>query len=65
MWIVKIALNRPYTFIALALAILILSPVVTLHIPTDTFPRINIPVVTVAWTYIGLDPEEIEGRLTN
>src|ERR1700757_5154358 len=64
MWIVKIALNRPYTFIILALLILALSPVVILRTPTDIFPSINIPVVAVAWQYSGLNPEEIEGRLT-
>src|ERR1700729_3972199 len=64
MWIVKIALNRPYTFIVLALLILILSPVVILRTPTDIFPSINIPVVAVAWSYTGLNPEEMEGRVT-
>src|ERR1700678_34618 len=64
MWIVRIALNRPYTFIVLALLILILSPVVILRTPTDIFPSINIPVVAVAWTYTGLNPEEMEGRVT-
>ena len=48
MWIVKVALNRPYTFIVLALLILILSPIVILRTPTDIFPSINIPVVAVA-----------------
>jgi multidrug efflux pump subunit AcrB len=64
MWIVKIALNRPYTFIVLALLILILSPVMILRTPTNIFPSINIPVVAVAWTYTGLSPEETEGRIT-
>src|SRR5580698_4843683 len=64
MWIVKIALDRPYTFIVLALLILILSPVVILSTPTDIFPSINIPVIAVAWTYSGLSPEETEGRIT-
>jgi CzcA family heavy metal efflux pump len=64
MWIVKIALSRPYTFIVLALLILILSPVVILRTPTDIFPNIDIPVVAVAWTYTGLSPEETEGRIT-
>jgi multidrug efflux pump subunit AcrB len=64
MWIIRIALNRPYTFIVLALLILILSPVVILNTPTDIFPSINIPVVAVAWTYTGLSPEETEGRIT-
>jgi CzcA family heavy metal efflux pump len=65
MWIVRVALNRPYTFIVLALLILILSPVVILRTPTDIFPNINIPVVAVAWTYTGLSPEETEGRITS
>jgi multidrug efflux pump subunit AcrB len=64
MWIVKLALNRPYTFIVLALLVLIVSPVVILRTPTDIFPSINIPVVAVAWTYTGLNPEEMEGRVT-
>src|ERR1700721_1480932 len=64
MWIVKIALSRPYTFIVLALLILIMSPVMILRTPTDIFPNINIPVVAVAWTYTGLNPEEMEGRVT-
>ncbi|MGD0741604.1 MAG: efflux RND transporter permease subunit, partial [Terracidiphilus sp.] len=65
MWIVKVALNRPYTFIVLALLILIAAPVVIMRTPTDIFPNINIPVVSIAWTYTGLDPEELEGRLTS
>jgi multidrug efflux pump subunit AcrB len=63
-WIVKLALKRPYTFIVLALIILILSPVVILRTPTDIFPAIDIPVVAVSWSYTGLDPEEMEGRIT-
>src|SRR5271168_320786 len=65
MWIVKIALTRPYTFIVLALLILIAAPVVILRTPTDTFPSVNIPVVSIGWTYTGLNPEELEGRLTS
>ena len=65
MWIVRIALNRPYTFVVLALLILILSPVVILRTPVDIFPNINIPVIAVAWQYAGLNPEELEGRLTS
>jgi hypothetical protein len=64
MWIVRLALNRPYTFIVLALLILLLSPAVILRTPTDIFPNINIPVISVAWTYTGLNPEDIETRLT-
>src|SRR6202051_57026 len=65
MWIVKLALNRPYTFIVLALLILIAAPVVILRTPTDIFPNINIPVVSIGWQYKGLNPEELEGRLTS
>jgi multidrug efflux pump subunit AcrB len=65
MWIVRIALERPYTFIVLALLILILSPVMILRTPTDIFPNINIPVVAVAWQYTGLNPEELEGWTTS
>jgi multidrug efflux pump subunit AcrB len=64
MWIVKVAIERPYTFIVLALLILILAPVAILNTPTDIFPNINIPVVAVSWTYTGMNPEELEGRLT-
>jgi multidrug efflux pump subunit AcrB len=64
MWIVKLALNRPYTFIVLAILILIAAPVVILRTPTDIFPNIDIPVVSVAWQYTGLSPDELEGRLT-
>src|ERR1700723_1777218 len=64
MWIIKVALDRPYTFIVLALLILIAAPVVVLQTPTDIFPNINIPVVSIAWSYTGLNPEELEGRLT-
>jgi multidrug efflux pump subunit AcrB len=64
MWIVRLALNRPYTFIVLAILILIAAPVVILRTPTDIFPTINIPVVSIAWQYTGLSPEELEGRVT-
>src|SRR6267143_3441788 len=64
MWIVRVALSRPYTFIVLALLILMLSPLVILRTPTDIFPSINIPVIAVAWTFTGLNPQELEGRLT-
>src|SRR5258708_8711473 len=64
MWIVKLALNRPYTFIVMALLILIASPVIILRTPTDIFPNIDIPVIAVAWTFTGLNPEEMEGRFT-
>src|ERR1700723_1768429 len=65
MWIVRVALDRPYTFVVLAVLIFILSPVVILRTPTDIFPNIDIPVIAVAWQYTGLNPEELEGRLTS
>jgi len=64
MWIVRLALNRPYTFVVLAILILIAAPVLIVRTPTDIFPNINIPVVSVAWQYTGLSPEEVEGRIT-
>jgi multidrug efflux pump subunit AcrB len=65
MWIIKVALDRPYTFIVLALLILLISPVVILRTPADIFPEINIPVIAVSWQYTGLNPEEMEGRITS
>ena len=64
MWIVKVALTRPYTFIVLAILILIAAPVMIVRTPTDIFPNIDIPVISIAWQYTGLNPEELEGRLT-
>ena len=64
MWIVRIALNRPYTFIVLALVILLAAPLVILRTPTDIFPNIDIPVVAPIFTYTGLDPEQMEQRIT-
>jgi multidrug efflux pump subunit AcrB len=65
MWIVRVALHRPYTFIVLSLLIFVLSPVMIMRTPTDIFPNINIPVIAVGWQYAGLNPEELEGRLTS
>jgi CzcA family heavy metal efflux pump len=64
MWIVALALRRPYTFVVMALLILILSPVVIYRTPTDIFPNINIPVVSVVWNYTGLSPQEMANRIT-
>jgi len=64
-WIVNVALKRPYTFIVLALLILIISPIVILRTPTDIFPSVDIPVVSVLWTYTGLNAEEMEQRITS
>ena len=65
MWIVRLALDRPYTFVVLALLILITTPLVVLRTPTDIFPNIDIPVIAVGWSYTGLNPEEMEGRITS
>jgi len=62
-WIVKVALDRPYTFIVLALLILIVSPLVILRTPTDVFPNVNIPVIAALWNYTGLPPEDMEERI--
>ena len=64
MWIIRTAINRPYTFVVLALLILLASPVAILRTPTDIFPNIDIPVIAVSWQYTGLNPEEMEGRIT-
>ena len=63
MWIVRLALRRPYTFAVFALLLLILGPVAIMRTPTDIFPDINIPVVTVIWNYAGLSAEEMSNRL--
>src|SRR3954452_17437793 len=65
MWIVLIALRRPYTFIVLGLLILIMGQLAIRDMPTDIFPQINIPVVSVIWRYTGLASEEMEGRITS
>ena len=65
MWIVKLALRRPYTFTVLALLILILGPIVILRTPTDVFPEINIPVVSIVWNYGGLSAEDMGNRITS
>ena len=61
--IVRIALNRPYTFVVLAIFILIVGPLAALRTPTDIFPSIDIPVVSVVWQYTGLSPDQMEGRI--
>jgi multidrug efflux pump subunit AcrB len=65
MWIVKLALRRPYTFTVLALLILILGPIVILRTPTDVFPEINIPVVSIVWNYGGLPAEDMGNRIVS
>jgi multidrug efflux pump subunit AcrB len=63
MWIVQLALRRPYTFIVLALLLLIIGPLAIQRTPVDIFPSIDIPVVSVIWRYSGLSAEEMDGRL--
>ncbi|MES2310927.1 MAG: efflux RND transporter permease subunit [Pseudomonadota bacterium] len=63
--IVRIALSRPYTFVVLALLILIVGPLSALRTPTDIFPDIRIPVIAVVWQYTGLSPDQMEGRITS
>src|SRR6266403_1237778 len=65
MWIVRLALTRPYTFIVMAMVIVLLTPVVLLRTPTDIFPAINIPVISLIWNYTGLEPQEMEQRITS
>ncbi len=61
--IVRIALQRPYTFVVMALLMLIIGPLAALRTPTDIFPEIRIPVISVAWQYTGLSPEQMSGRI--
>ena len=63
MWIVQIALRRPYTFVVLSLLIAIFGVMSSLRTPTDIFPNINIPVISVVWTYTGLLPNDMSGRV--
>ena len=63
MWIVKVALQRPYTFLVLAILILLMGVLAILRTATDIFPAINIPVVAAIWGYTGLQPEEMATRI--
>src|SRR5262245_31305858 len=63
MWIVRLALRRPYTFIVLALAILILGPLAIFRTQKDVFPSINLPVVSIIWSYTGLTAEDMANRI--
>ncbi|SEB39832.1 efflux RND transporter permease subunit [Terriglobus roseus] len=65
MWLVRLALNRPYTFVVLALLLFLITPVAMLQTPVDIFPSIDIPVVSVIWTYTGLPPQEMADRITS
>jgi multidrug efflux pump subunit AcrB len=65
MWIVRLALRRPYTFVVMALAILLVGPLSIQRTPKDIFPNIDIPVVAVIWSYTGLSAEEIANRMVS
>src|SRR5258708_11234582 len=65
MWIVALALRRPYTFVVMALLILILSPIVILRTPVDILPDINIPVISIIWQYQGLSAQEMTDRIVS
>lgn len=64
MWIVRLALQRPYTFVVMALLIVVLGATAVTQMRTDIFPEIDIPVVTVIWTYKGMESSEVERRIT-
>jgi len=64
-WIVRVAITRPYTFIVLSLLLLIISPLVILRTPTDIFPNVDIPVIAALWNYQGLSAEEMEERVAS
>lgn len=63
MWIVALALRRPYTFVVMAIVIIVLTPMTILRTPTDIFPDINIPVVSVVWFYTGMSPMDMANRI--
>ena len=65
MWLVRLALKRPYTFVVMSMLIAILGAVTILRMPTDIFPDIDIPVISVVWAYPGLSPEEMEKRIVS
>src|SRR5437899_9475919 len=65
MWIVALALRRPYTFVVLSILILIMGVLSILRTPTDIFPNINIPVISIIWNFNGLVPEDMNSRIIN
>src|SRR3954453_24113610 len=64
MWIVRLALRRPYTFVIMSLLIAVLGVMSIVSMPTDIFPAIDIPVISVIWSYGGLSPTEMQDPLT-
>ncbi|HUC30956.1 MAG TPA: efflux RND transporter permease subunit [Candidatus Acidoferrum sp.] len=65
MWIVALALRRPYTFVVMAIVLILLTPLVVLRMPVDILPDIDIPVVSVVWSYAGLAPDEMADRIVS
>ena len=65
MWIVQLALRRPYTFVVLSILILILGAFSIFRTPTDIFPNINIPVVSIVWSYTGLNAQDMSDRIVS
>src|SRR5438445_13027967 len=65
MWIVHLALRRPYTFVCVAILMLLFGVMSALRTPVDIFPAINIPVVSVVWSYGGLSPRDVEQRIVS
>src|SRR5579862_6873135 len=63
MWIVLLALRRPYTFVVAALLLILLTPFILMRTPVDIFPSINIPVISIIWQYTGLNPQQMEQRV--
>jgi len=63
MWIIRLALKRPYTFVVAALLLLLVTPFVLIRTPTDVLPEINIPVVSIIWNFTGLSAKDIEQRM--
>src|SRR6201985_606802 len=63
MWIVKLALRRPYTFVVLAILIMVMGCLSIVRTPTDIFPNIDIPVISIIWNYTGLLPQDMSDRI--
>src|SRR5207245_11605335 len=65
MWIVRLALRRPYTYVVMSILIVMMGTLAILRTPTDIFPNINIPVVSIIWNYNGLVPEDMADRVVS
>src|SRR6516164_1479193 len=65
MWIVNLALKRPYTFIVMAIMIVLATPFVLMSMATDVLPNINIPVISIIWSYTGFSAQDMAQRITS